>query len=106
MGYPKYKILKFINQCKNDTCHVQSLEKDFYLGTFGFFYYDFTPLAVVNRVGLPRATLPTLLNFPHSHAFTDGGLEKIWDSHSFSMEDPITNEKEQAMGFHTSTTSM
>jgi len=23
-------------------CHVQSLEKDFYLGTFGSFDYDFT----------------------------------------------------------------
>ncbi len=29
------KILNYkcINQLKNDTCHVQSLENDFYLGT-------------------------------------------------------------------------
>jgi hypothetical protein len=31
-----------INQCKNDTCHVQSLEKDFYLGALGSFDRDFT----------------------------------------------------------------
>jgi hypothetical protein len=29
--------LKVINQHKNDTCHVQSLENDFYLDTFGSF---------------------------------------------------------------------
>ncbi len=33
----------------NNTWHVQSLEKDFYLGTLGSFDHDFTPLC--NRVG-------------------------------------------------------
>jgi hypothetical protein len=33
-----------INQHKNKTCHVQSLEKDFYLGTLGSFNYVFTHL--------------------------------------------------------------
>jgi hypothetical protein len=33
---------KVINQHKNDMCHVQSLKKDFYLGTLGVFYYVFT----------------------------------------------------------------
>jgi hypothetical protein len=33
---------KIINQNKNVTCHVQSLEKDFYLGTLGSFDYVFT----------------------------------------------------------------
>jgi len=36
------KKIKVINQHKNDTCNVQSLEKDFYLGTFGSFDYVFT----------------------------------------------------------------
>jgi hypothetical protein len=35
------------------------------------------PLAVVNRVGLPWATLPTFLNFLHSHTFQDGGPNMI-----------------------------
>ncbi len=30
----------------------------------------------------------------------------IWDSHSSSMEEPNVDEKEQAMGFHISTTTM
>jgi hypothetical protein len=33
---------KVINQHKNDMCHLQSFEKDFYLGTPSFFYYVFT----------------------------------------------------------------
>jgi hypothetical protein len=33
---------KVINQHKNDTCHVQSLEKDFYLGTPSSFDCVFT----------------------------------------------------------------
>jgi hypothetical protein len=33
MGYSKYKILssKTLNQCKNNTCHVQFLKKTFTL---------------------------------------------------------------------------
>jgi hypothetical protein len=33
---------KVINQQKNDTCHVKSLEKDCYLGALGSFDYVFT----------------------------------------------------------------
>jgi hypothetical protein len=29
-----------------------------------------------------------------------------WDSHSSTMEEPNVDEREWAMGFHTSTTSM
>jgi hypothetical protein len=32
----------------NDMCHVQSLEKDFYLGALGSFDHDFTLLATLN----------------------------------------------------------
>jgi hypothetical protein len=45
-------------------------------------------LAMVNTVGLPQTTLPTFLSFPHFHAFRNGGLRMIWDSHSSSMEEP------------------
>jgi hypothetical protein len=58
---------------------------------------------MVNRVGLPHVILPALLIFSHFHAFRDGGLRMIWDSHSSNLKEPTINEKEQAMGFHTST---
>ncbi len=61
---------------------------------------------MVNRVGLPRVALPTFLSFSHFHAFRNGGLGMIWDSHSSSMEKPNANEKEHAMGFRTNTTAM
>jgi hypothetical protein len=77
---------------------VQSLEKNFYLGTPSSFDHDFTPLVVVNKVGLPCVALPTLLSFPHSHAFKDGGLEKIWDSHSSSMEEPLQMRRNEPWG--------
>ncbi len=38
------KKLKIINQHKNDMCHVQSLERDFYLGTPSSFDCVFTHL--------------------------------------------------------------
>jgi hypothetical protein len=65
---------------------------------------DRPPLVVVNRVGLPQTTLLTFLNFPHFRASRNGGLRMIWDSHSFSMEKPNADEKEQAMGFRISIT--
>jgi hypothetical protein len=52
------------------------------------------PLVVVNTVGLPWATLPTFLNFPHFHAFRNGSPWMIWDSHSSNMGKPNANEKE------------
>jgi hypothetical protein len=52
------------------------------------------PLVVVNKVGLPQAALPTFLNFPHSHAFRNGGPWMVWDSHSSNMKKPNVDEKE------------
>jgi len=37
-----------INQQKNDTCHVQFLEKDFYLGVLDSFDHDFTQMFLKN----------------------------------------------------------
>jgi len=58
---------------------------------------------MVNKVGLPQITLLTFLNFPCFHAFKNGGLGIIWDSHSSKMEKPNADEREWAMAFHTST---
>jgi hypothetical protein len=38
---------------------------------------DGPPLAVVNRVGLPRASPLTFLSYLHSHAFQVGGLGMV-----------------------------
>ncbi len=65
---------------------------------------DRPPLVVVNRVGFSWTTLPTFVSFPHSHAFKNGYLGMIWDSHSLNMEEPNAHEGEWAMGFHISTT--
>jgi len=64
---------------------------------------DQPPLVMVNRVGLPQVALPTFLSFSHSHAFKNGGPRMIWDSRSSIMEEPNVNEREQTMGFLTST---
>jgi len=49
---------------------------------------------MVNKVGLPQVALPTFLSFPHFHAFRNGGLGMVWDSHSSSMEKPNAYERE------------
>jgi hypothetical protein len=67
---------------------------------------DWPPLVMVNKVSLPRTTLLTFFSFPHSHAFRNGSPWMIWDSHSFDMEKPNAYEREQAMKFHISTTTM
>jgi len=60
---------------------------------------DQPSLAMVNKVGLPIIALPTLLSFSHSHAFRNGGLGMIWDSHSSNMEKPNVYVREWAMEF-------
>ncbi len=52
------------------------------------------PLAMVNKVGLPRATLPTLLSFLCFHAFQNGGSSMTWESNSSKMKEPNANEQE------------
>jgi hypothetical protein len=58
---------------------------------------------MVNKVDLPQAAILTFLSFPHSHAFKNGGLGTIWDSHSSNMEEPNAYEREHAMGFRIGT---
>jgi hypothetical protein len=64
---------------------------------------DQPPLVMVNRVGLPQATLLTFLSFLLIYAFRDGGPMTIWDSHSPNMEEPNVDDGEHAMGFHIGT---
>ncbi len=61
---------------------------------------------MVNRFSFPRAAPPTFLSFPHFHAFRNGSPWMIWDSHSYNMEKPNTNEKEWVMGFYSGTIVM
>ncbi len=60
---------------------------------------DRSPMAMVNRVELPRMALPTFVSFPTSHAYREGGLGLVWDICSQQLVEPNANEKERAMGF-------
>jgi len=48
-GVFKIQNFKFeiVNQCKNNTCHVHFLEKDFYLDTLRYFDCNFTLLTFI-----------------------------------------------------------
>jgi hypothetical protein len=59
------------------------------------------PSIVVNRI-----TLPTLLNFLHSHAFWDEGSRVIWDFNSSNMEEFNADETKQTMSFYIYTIAM
>ena len=67
---------------------------------------DLPPLAVVNQVGFPRAALPTLVSFPASHAYRQGGPGLVWDERLQQLVEPNADERERAMGFPTGTTAM
>ncbi len=66
---------------------------------------DSAPLALVNKVGLPRLALPTLMSYPRSFAFRDGGPGLVVDTSTQRLEEPCADERERAMGFLTGTTS-
>jgi hypothetical protein len=67
---------------------------------------DLPPLAVVNKVGSPRATLPTIVSFTASHAYQQGGSGLVWDERLHQLVEPNANEREHAMGFSTGTTAV
>ncbi|CAM6104272.1 unnamed protein product [Calypogeia fissa] len=67
---------------------------------------DAPPLAVVNKIGFPRAALPTLLSFPGSHAYRSGGSNLVWDERLQQLVEPNVDEQERAMGFVTGTTTV
>ncbi|CAM6129545.1 unnamed protein product [Calypogeia fissa] len=63
-------------------------------------------MAQVNRVGEPRAALPTLLSAPASYAYRDGGPGLVWDTQVQQLMEPNADEQERAMGFATSVTAV
>ncbi len=50
--------------------------------------------------------LPTLVNFPTSHAYKEGGPGLVWDTCSQRLVEPNVDEKECAMGFLIGVTSV
>jgi hypothetical protein len=58
-------------------------------------------MAMVNRVGQHRMALPTFVNFPASYAYSEGGLELVWDTCLQRLVEPNINERERVMGFPT-----
>ncbi|PTQ36558.1 hypothetical protein MARPO_0063s0090, partial [Marchantia polymorpha] len=66
---------------------------------------DRSPMALVNHVGQPRMALPTLVSYPASHAYRDGGPGLLWDSVLHQLVEPNADERERAMGFLTGVTA-
>ncbi|OAE20926.1 hypothetical protein AXG93_3256s1730 [Marchantia polymorpha subsp. ruderalis] len=64
-----------------------------------------SPMALMNRVGQPRMTFPTLVSYAESHAYRDGGPGLLWDSTVHQLMEPNADERERAMGFMTSVTA-
>lgn len=60
---------------------------------------DQPPFYPCNQVGKPRAVLPTLVAFPGSHAFRDGGAGMILDTHTGTLGEPWAVERERALGY-------
>ena len=67
---------------------------------------DRSPMAVMNRVGQPMMALPTIVSFPSSHAYCDGGPGLVWDTHIRQLVEPRADERERAMGFATGVTAV
>ena len=65
---------------------------------------DQPPLAIINHVGMPRFAFPTLMSYPRSFAFRNGGPGLVFDNTSMRLEEPCANERERAMGFPTGIT--
>ncbi|CAM6104218.1 unnamed protein product [Calypogeia fissa] len=63
-------------------------------------------MAQVNRVGEPRAALPTLLSAPASYAYRDGRPGLVWDTQVQQLVEPNADERERAMGFTTGVTAV
>lgn len=67
---------------------------------------DLPPLAVVNKIGLPRVALPTLVSYPASHAYRQGGSGLVWDEGLQQLVEANADERERAMGFPTCITAV
>ncbi|OAE25242.1 hypothetical protein AXG93_1420s1050 [Marchantia polymorpha subsp. ruderalis] len=60
---------------------------------------------MVHVYGQPRMALPTLVSYPASHAYRDGGPRLLWNSIVHQLVEPNVDERERAMGFMTGVTA-
>ncbi|OAE32716.1 hypothetical protein AXG93_4407s1030 [Marchantia polymorpha subsp. ruderalis] len=60
-----------------------------------------SPMALENRVDQPQMTLPTLVSYPASHAYRDGGPGLLCNNIVHQLMKPNADERELAMGFMT-----
>jgi hypothetical protein len=94
LGLVEWPKKRHVDHILNEGRYAQAVVKE-----------DQPPLAFVNQVGQPRMALPTLVSYPRSFAFRDGGPGLVFDTSSQRLKEPCVDEREHAMGFLTSTTS-
>ena len=61
---------------------------------------DPPPFYPANEVGRPLNALPTLVSYPGSYAFRNGGPGMVYNTHTHRLEEPTAAERERAMEFH------
>ena len=66
---------------------------------------DYPPFYPANEVGRNISALPTLVSFPGSYAFRNGGPGMVYNNVTSKLEEPNADERERAMGFPTGTTA-
>ena len=65
---------------------------------------DQPPFYPANEVGRPLNALPTLVSYPGSYAFRNGGPGMVINTITHQLEEPNANERERIMGLPPSTT--
>ena len=63
------------------------------------------PFYPANEVGRPLNALPTLVSFPGSHAFRNGGPGMVFNTITQQLEEQTAGERERGMGFLPGTTA-
>jgi len=66
---------------------------------------DQPPFAIVNHVGMFQLAFPTLMSYPWSFAFCNGGPSMVFDNTSMRLEELCATKRERAMHFSANTTS-
>ena len=66
---------------------------------------DKPPFYPANEVGRSLNALPTLVSFPGSYAFRNGGPGMVLNTITGQLEEPNADERERAMGFPTGATA-
>jgi hypothetical protein len=66
---------------------------------------DAPPFYPANTTGQPLCALPTIVAYPGSHAYRNGGPGLVWDTARQRLDEPTADERERAMGYHTGATA-